>query len=86
MTARRHEMDEELNDGNAVAAINVVAKVYSIHKHAVPLALLEGFGPPTVPNLCHKCYSWTQVELRHLKRIVAKPQLRSSVSRKAVRK
>uniref|UniRef100_M4BYW4 Uncharacterized protein n=1 Tax=Hyaloperonospora arabidopsidis (strain Emoy2) TaxID=559515 RepID=M4BYW4_HYAAE len=67
-------MTEELNDGYAVAAINVITKV------------LEDFGSPTVRNLYHKCYSWTQVELLHLKRIVAQPQLRSTVSRKVVRK
>uniref|UniRef100_M4BFJ5 Uncharacterized protein n=1 Tax=Hyaloperonospora arabidopsidis (strain Emoy2) TaxID=559515 RepID=M4BFJ5_HYAAE len=37
-------------------------------------------------EFCHKFYSWTQVELCHLKRIVAQPQLRSTVSRKVVRK
>ena len=44
MAARRHEMTEELNDGNAVADINVIAKVPSVHECAVPLALLEGFA------------------------------------------
>ena len=56
MTARRHEITEELNDGNVVAAFKVIAKVSSVHERTVPLALLEGFGSPTVRNLCHKCY------------------------------
>ena len=79
-------MAEELNDSNAVADINVIAKAPSVHERAVPLALLEGFRSPTDRNLCHKCYSWTQVELSHLERIVAQRQLRSTVSRKVARK
>ena len=34
-------MTKELNDINAVAAINVIAKVPSAHDRAVSLALLE---------------------------------------------
>ena len=41
MTARRHEMTKELNDGNAVAAIIVIAKVPSVHERAVPLAMAK---------------------------------------------
>ena len=51
MAARRHEMTEELNDGNAVADINVIAKVPSVHERAVPLALLEGFALWVIRNL-----------------------------------
>ena len=50
-TARRHEMTEELNGSNAVASINVIAKVPSVHERAVSLALLEGFGSPSAKPL-----------------------------------
>ena len=79
-------MTEELNDSNAVATINVIAEVPTADERAVSLALLESFGSSTVRNLCHKFYSRTQVELCHLECIVALPQLRSTVSRKAARK
>ena len=63
-------MTEELNDSNAVAAINIIAKVPSVHERAVSLALLERFGSPSAKPL-PQINSWTQVELCHLEHIVA---------------